>query len=112
MNDELQYLYNIANNLKSEKLIKSYRNFSKNYLNKCPPYLSVLKYLNRYPPVNWGFYSSYKPNGLTTLVGVERCCSNTFDHARWRGAVLFQHLGIQPRVNSGFSVRQLIKNQV
>ena len=33
---------------------------------------------NRYPPVNWGFYNSYKPYGLTTLVGVERCCSNTF----------------------------------
>ena len=42
------------------------------------------------PPVNWGFYNSYKP------------C--------WSGAVLFQHLGIQPRVKSGFSVRIVIKN--
>ena len=33
--------------------------------------------INRYPPVNWGFYNSYKPYGLTTLVSVERCCSNT-----------------------------------
>lgn len=59
MNDELQYLYQIANDLKSEKLIKSYRNFSKNYLNKCPPYLSVLKYLNKKPSLfdkckKWG----------------------------------------------------------
>ena len=37
----------------------------------------LLTLLHRYPPVNWGFYNSYKPYGLTTLVGVERCCSNT-----------------------------------
>ena len=39
------------------------------------------------PPVNWGFYNSYKP------------C--------WSGAVLFQHLGIQPRVYSGLNAKVL-----
>ncbi len=62
MNDELQYLYQIANNLKSEKLIKSYRNFSKNYLNKCPPYLSVLKYLNKKPSLRALSFLLYKLN--------------------------------------------------
>ena len=62
MNDELQYLYNIANNLKSEKLIKSYRNFSLNYLNKCPPYLSVLKYLNKQPSLRTLSFLLYKLN--------------------------------------------------
>ena len=62
MNDELQYLYQIANNLKSEKLIKSYRNFSKNYLNKCPPYLSVLKYLNKKPSLRTLSFLLYKLN--------------------------------------------------
>ena len=62
MNDELQYLYNIANNLKSEKLIKSYRNFSLNYLNKCPPYLSVLKYLNKQPSLRALSFLLYKLN--------------------------------------------------
>ena len=62
MNDELQYLYNIANNLKSEQLIKSYRNFSKNYLNKCPPYLSVLKYLNKKPSLRALSFLLYKLN--------------------------------------------------
>ena len=62
MNDELQYLYNIANNLKSEKLIKSYRNFSLNYLNKCPPYLSVLKYLNKQPSLRALLFLLYKLN--------------------------------------------------
>ena len=42
-------------------------------------------------------------------VGLLRTQTLRFDHARWRGAVLFQRLGIQPRVNSGFSIRQLIK---
>ena len=64
MNDELQYLYNIANNLKSEKLIKSYRNFSLNYLNKCPPYLSVLKYLNKQPSLRALSFLLYKLNVL------------------------------------------------
>ena len=62
MNDELQYLYQIANDLKSEKLIKSYRNFSKNYLNKCPPYLSVLKYLNKKPSLRTLSFLLYKLN--------------------------------------------------
>ena len=62
MNDELQYLYQIANDLKSEKLIKSYRSFSKNYLNKCPPYLSVLKYLNKKPSLRVLSFLLYKLN--------------------------------------------------
>lgn len=62
MNDELQYLYNIANNLKSEKLIKSYRSFSKNYLNKCSPYLSVLKYINKKPSLRALSFLLYKLN--------------------------------------------------
>lgn len=62
MNNELQYLYNIANNLKSEKLIKSYRSFSLNYLNKCPPYLSVLKYLNQKPSLRALSFLLYKLN--------------------------------------------------
>ena len=62
MNDELQYLYQIANSLKSEQLIKSYRNFSKNYLNKCPPYLSVLKYLNKKPSLRTLSFLLYKLN--------------------------------------------------
>ena len=62
MNDELQYLYQIANSLKSEKLIKSYRNFSKNYLNKCPPYLSVLKYLNKQPSLRALSFLLYRLN--------------------------------------------------
>ena len=62
MNDELQYLYNIANNLKSEKFIKSYRNFSLNYLNKCPPYLSVLKYLNKKPSLRALSFLLYRLN--------------------------------------------------
>ena len=43
------------------------------------------------------------------IVGLLRTQTLRFDHARWREVVLFQRLGIQPRVNSGFSVRQLIK---
>ena len=62
MNDELQYLYQIANDLKSEQLIKSYRSFSKNYLNKCPPYLSVLKYLNKKPSLRTLSFLLYKLN--------------------------------------------------
>ena len=62
MNDELQYLYQIANSLKSEQLIKSYRNFSKNYLNKCPPYLSVLKYLNKQPSLRALSFLLYRLN--------------------------------------------------
>ena len=62
MNDELQYLYQIANSLKSEKLIKSYRNFSKNYLNKCPPYLSVLKYLHKKPSLRALSFLLYRLN--------------------------------------------------
>lgn len=62
MNDELQYLYQIANDLKSEQLIKSYRSFSKNYLNKCPPYLSVLKYLNKKPSLRALSFLLYRLN--------------------------------------------------
>lgn len=34
-----------------------------------------------------------------------------FDLARWHEAVLFQHLNIQPRENSGFSVKHATKKE-
>ena len=62
MNEELKLLYEIADGLKAEKFIKSYRNFSLNYLNKCPPYLSVLKYLNKKPSLRALSFLLYKLN--------------------------------------------------
>lgn len=62
MNDELKLLYEIADGLKAEKFIKSYRNFSANYLNKCPPYLSVLKYLHKKPSLRALSFLLYKLN--------------------------------------------------
>ncbi len=62
MNDELKLLYEIADGLKAEKFIKSYRNFSLNYLNKCSPYLSVLKYLNKKPSLRALSFLLYKLN--------------------------------------------------
>ena len=42
-----------------------------------PVYAGGLCANYRCPPVNYGFYNSYKPYGLTTLKGVERRCSNS-----------------------------------
>ena len=62
MNEELKLLYEIADGLKAEKFIKSYRSFSANYLNKCPPYLSVLKYLHKKPSLRALSFLLYKLN--------------------------------------------------
>lgn len=62
MNEELKLLYEIADGLKAEKFIKSYRNFSANYLNKCPPYLSVLKHLHKKPSLRALSFLLYKLN--------------------------------------------------
>lgn len=62
MNEELKLLYEIADCLIAEKFIKSYRNFSLNYLNKCSPYLSVLKYLNKKPSLRALSFLLYKLN--------------------------------------------------
>ncbi len=62
MNDELKLLYEIADSLKAKKFIKSYRNFSANYLNKCPPYLSVLKYLHKKPSLRALSFLLYRLN--------------------------------------------------
>lgn len=62
MNEELKLLYEIADCLIAEKFIKSYRNFSLNYLNKCPPYLSVLKYLHKKPSLRALSFLLYKLN--------------------------------------------------
>ena len=62
MNEELKLLYEIADGLKAKKFIKSYRNFSLNYLNKCSPYLSVLKYLNKKPSLRALSFLLYRLN--------------------------------------------------
>lgn len=62
MNDELKLLYEIADSLKEQKLIKSVRFFSSTYLGKSQNYLNVLKYLNKKPSMSSCSYLQYKLN--------------------------------------------------
>lgn len=71
MNEHIKLLYQISNSLKQLKLLKSNREFSSLFLNKCKNYLSSITYLNKEPSIRVLSFLLYKLTILNILPDIQ-----------------------------------------
>lgn len=71
MNEHIKLLYQISNSLKQQKLLKSNREFSLLFLNKCKNYLSSIKYLNKEPSIRALSFLLYKLTILNIMPDIQ-----------------------------------------